>query len=156
MGQGESSAAEVLGNRDEVKATRKRAVLALAGGARAHEVCKALGVPRQTLYRWRQDPAFRAELNAWMDVAHLELGTALVEAGNTAIQAMQQIAADTEVKPAIRLNAAQAILDRLGKTASNPGSGGSASGQGDPQPVEALVAELERRDIPPSPPDAEG
>lgn len=83
---------------------------ALARGASITEAAAAAGVGERTVYRWRTDPVFRAELLA-RDGERLEqLARRLQDAADDALTVLRLLATDERVPPGVRVRAAAEIL----------------------------------------------
>jgi len=113
--------------------------LLLAGRPYA-DVAREVGIDTSTLYRWRQEPAFEAELRSQFELMHaatryglFSLATDAISALRTALKGQNETA---------RVSAAQIVLDRLGVgRAAN-------TGEYEPQPSPAgtpLDAEINAR-----------
>jgi hypothetical protein len=104
----------------ELNTRQARAVELYTQGSTDAEVAAELGVERSTVWRWRtQDLAFRSTLRRThakatkIAVARLE---GLVE---KALDVVAATLADQEAPLALRLRAAEAVLDRAGIESSN-------------------------------------
>lgn len=84
---------------------------ALLTSATLHEAAEISGISIRTLYNLRADPAFNSELNRrrrqMVETACGSLQTKLAEASKTLAELME----DTGLNPAVRLNAAKAIIE---------------------------------------------
>lgn len=91
--------------------TKDRAALLLAQGTSCDKAGEAVGVTGRTIRRWREDPAFEAQVRearrAILDEAVAALGAAAREAVDTLRAAL------TEDSPAIRVRAALGIISAL-------------------------------------------
>lgn len=90
---------------------RTKAALALASGATTDEAGQTAGVTGRTVRRWREEPAFRAE------VAQLRremLDDVLGQLGGAAVEAVKALrAALADKSPGVRVRAAGLILTSL-------------------------------------------
>ena len=89
--------------------------LVLAGHSSA-EVAKQVGVRRETVWRWKQDPAFAVELHGLQAVRRVAVQDELEGAALEAVQVLRGLMADEGVNPGVRVRAATALLDRAGAT----------------------------------------
>ena len=84
---------------------------ALLTSATLNEAAEISGISIRTLYNLRSDPAFSSELNQrrrqMVETACGSLQTKFAEASKTLAELME----DTGLNPAVRLNAAKAILE---------------------------------------------
>lgn len=90
---------------------RTKAALALASGSTTDEAGEKAGVTGRTVRRWRDDPAFTADVRKFrqqlLDEVLSYLSGAAIEAAKTLRGAL------TEDSPAIRVRAAMALLTTL-------------------------------------------
>lgn len=99
------------GDDAELTPKRRLAIEALAIGLSPMEAAKRAGVNRSTLYRWRRDPAFAAELRRVDAEAMARLGRGIMALSSAAIVAIAR--ALQEGQPmAVRLRAAQLVAER--------------------------------------------
>lgn len=93
-------------------ARQQRAVVALLTCPDLLAAAKAAGVNRNTLFKWRQEPAFQAALKSAEAVALAEVSRSLVVLAAKATGALSDaMAADAPVSA--RLRAADIVLSRL-------------------------------------------
>ena len=75
-----------------------------------------VGVRRETIWRWTQDPAFAAEVSRRQaerrQAIHSELDAGVLEA----VQMLRGLVADPETPAGARVRAATALMDRAGLT----------------------------------------
>ena len=75
-----------------------------------------VGVRRETIWRWTQDPAFAAEVSRRQaerrQAIHSELDAGVLEA----VQMLRGLVADPEAPAGARVRAATALMDRAGLT----------------------------------------
>lgn len=67
-------------------------------------------VGRKTLYRWMDDPVFKAAYQAACDRLWSEIGLALQAASTDAVRVLREILNDTEAPKAVRVSAARALV----------------------------------------------
>ena len=88
----------------------------LLAGHPTTEVAALVGVRRETLWRWTQDPAFAAEVSRRQaerrQATHAELDAGVLEA----VQKLRGLVADPEAPAGARVRAATARMDRAGLT----------------------------------------
>lgn len=90
---------------------QRLAIEALALGQDVMDAAQAAGVNRSTLYRWRRDPVFAAELRRIDAEALEQLGRGLMALSAPALEALKRALAEGQPM-AIRLRAAQLICER--------------------------------------------
>lgn len=72
-----------------------------------------VGVSARTVYRWLEDPRFKAELSKAEGVAIDTASRNLVRLADSALALITQVLANSDITPAVRLRAAGMILDNL-------------------------------------------
>lgn len=90
---------------------QRRAVAALLQGANQTQAAEAAGVNRNTIGRWLESAAFRAELSAGQDAMMEEAARRIVAGVGDALDTLADTMADTTATPAARVAAARVILD---------------------------------------------
>jgi DNA-binding transcriptional LysR family regulator len=101
------------GSPNELTTRQRRAVVALLQARNIGEAAKAAGIGQRTLYRWLADPLFRGELLTAEGDMIDQAARRLVGLQDGAIDVLQAELADPTTSPAVRLRAAQAVLDYL-------------------------------------------
>jgi hypothetical protein len=101
------------GNPDELTTRQRKAVACLLSERNALAAAKAAGVGERTLFRWLADPVFRVAVREAEADAIDTASRRLVGLSDTAIDTLAGILTDEETAPALKLRAAQAILDHL-------------------------------------------
>ena len=95
---------------------QQRALDLLLAGHATTAVAAEVGVRRETIWRWTQDPAFAAEVSRRQaerrQAIHSELDAGVLEA----VQMLRGLVADTEAPAGARVRAATALMDRAGLT----------------------------------------
>ena len=90
---------------------QQRAISALLASKTVSGAAKAAGVGERTIYTWLRDPGFRAALS----VAEGDLLDAAVRRllglQAAALDTLEQVLGDTEASQAVRLRAAQTVLE---------------------------------------------
>ncbi|MBI3947273.1 MAG: hypothetical protein HY321_15215 [Armatimonadetes bacterium] len=88
---------------------QRRAVLALLAEPGIEAAAKAAGVKRETLWRWRREPAFREAL---AEARRDAFGAAVSRLAHTCASAAETLARNLECgAPTVEVNAAKAILE---------------------------------------------
>ena len=95
---------------------QQRALDLLLAGHATTAVAAMVGVRRETIWRWTQDPAFAAEVSRRQaerrQAIHSELDAGVLEA----VQMLRGLVADPEAPAGARVRAATALMDRAGLT----------------------------------------
>ena len=95
---------------------KQRALDLLLAGHATTAVAAEVGVRRETIWRWTQDPAFAAEVSRRQaerrQAIHSELDAGVLEA----VQMLRGLVADPEAPAGARVRAATALMDRAGLT----------------------------------------
>jgi len=103
------------------------AVELLGGGMTIPKVAKELGVRRETVWKWTQDPRVSAEITVHQGghIAKAQelLGGAVVEA----VEALRRVMGDVEARDADVIKAATVVLEKAGVGADKVKVSGIAS-----------------------------
>ena len=95
---------------------QQRALDLLLAGHATTAVAAMVGVRRETIWRWTQDPDFAAEVSRRQAerrlAIHAELDAGVLEA----VQMLRGLVADPEAPAGARVRAATALMDRAGLT----------------------------------------
>ncbi len=98
---------------DELTTTQQRAVRALLTCKSVGEAAQLAKVGERTLFRWLSEPAFKVALSA-AEGALLDSATRrLLGLQESAIETFEQVLGDASASQAVRLRAAQSVLDYL-------------------------------------------
>ena len=97
--------------RDKLSTKQRRAIVGLLETGDVSQSADVAGVNRATIYKWREDPAFMAELHRAEAVALGDLATGLAGMGTDALAALRE-GLDPAQPMTIRLRAAGIYLDR--------------------------------------------
>lgn len=81
-------------------------------GTRWSEIARRLGVDRKTVYRWRQDQVFQAELRQRRQERDEALDDRLADMVDASLDTLEQIRDNPQAKDADRIRAADIILAR--------------------------------------------
>jgi hypothetical protein len=100
----------------ELTACQHAAIAAIVTGDTYTDVCKALGIDRKTLYDWRQQPRFAAELDAEVKALRESARTRLWSLADLAVDALRDVLTSYP-KDAVVVSAARIVFDRLGLAA---------------------------------------
>jgi hypothetical protein len=120
-----------LRNAMPLSATQQNAVLLFCEGQAAADVARAVGVTPRTVSRWMRRPEFVQALTEQRAALRSEVVNRLHTEADRAVRVVAGIMNNTAVHPAVRLKAAQDILDRV-------------TGQAQLDELTARVAEMER------------
>jgi transcriptional regulator with XRE-family HTH domain len=93
---------------------RQKALELIMEGNTDAEVASALGVDRSTVWRWRKEPHFLAELRGHRAASLETASTRLAGMIEPSIEVLGQLLRDAGVPAAVRVKAATIILDRAG------------------------------------------
>ena len=96
----------------DMEPRRVRALELLLAGRTSGEVAEALGISRQTVWRFRQEPAFKAALVARQSDRVEDMRAELEAAGLDAAEYLRKVADGRERGDAARMRAAEFILAR--------------------------------------------
>ena len=96
-----------------LSAKKQLALAALLQGQTMGAAADAAGVNPKTLYLWRQDAHFRAELQAGERELVAGALRALETLARPAVVLLGKVVLDAEARPADRLRAASAILENV-------------------------------------------
>lgn len=97
----------------ELNTRQQRAITALLTTRNITEAATAAQVGERSLYRWLNEPAFRAALSAAEGAAIDAATRSLLALQSDAIATIESIMNDCEQPGAVRLRAAQSVLDYL-------------------------------------------
>jgi Homeodomain-like domain len=94
---------------------KQRAAQMLAAGAGASRVCQTLGIARSTLWTWRQDPAFKKEVEDRVASSTPYLKQQLLHLLRTAMKSLEEamVESDDPAKLAIRIVTAGHLWKQL-------------------------------------------
>ena len=85
-------------------------------GGGCADIASQVGVRRETVWRWRQDPSFASEVSVRQgqrrQAIHDELHAGVIES----VRMLRGLVADTDAPPGARVRAATALMDRAGLT----------------------------------------
>jgi hypothetical protein len=80
------------------------------------DIAAQVGVRRETVWRWRNDPSFASEVSVRQaqrrQAIHDELDAVVIES----VRMLRGLVADTDAPPGARVRAATALMDRAGLT----------------------------------------
>ena len=104
---------------------QQRALDLILAGHSVTDIASQVGVRRETVWRWRNDPSFASEVSVRQaqrrQSIHDELDAGVIES----VRMLRGLVADTDAPPGARVRAATALMDRAGLTPSL--CGGSAT-----------------------------
>lgn len=98
----------------DLSAKQHRAVELILCGSSLQKVADAIGVRRETLWRWRRSPEFRAQLEAERAHRLREACARLEQLIPTAVAALEDLMVNPVHPASVRLSAARDLLDRAG------------------------------------------
>jgi hypothetical protein len=95
---------------------QQRALELILAGHSVTDIASQVGVRRETVWRWRQDPSFASEVDLRQaqrrQSIHDELDAGVIES----VRMLRGPMADTDAPPGARVRAATALMDRAGLT----------------------------------------
>ena len=91
---------------------KKEAMVLLAEGVSVLDVAKKVGVRRETVWRWSQQPEFKAQLTVYREQALRDAQAVLGEVVKEALGALRRVMADPTAKDADVVKAAKIVLDK--------------------------------------------
>ena len=95
---------------------QQRALELILAGHSVTDIAAQVGVRRETIWRWRQDPGFASEVSVHQaqrrQAIHDELDAGVIES----VRMLRGLVADTEAPSGARVRAATALMDRAGLT----------------------------------------
>jgi hypothetical protein len=95
---------------------KQRALELILAGHSVTDIASQVGVRRETVWRWRNDPSFASEVTVRQgqrrQAIHSELDAGVLEA----VQMLRGLVADPEAPAGARVRAATALMDRAGLT----------------------------------------
>lgn len=92
---------------------QQRAISALLSAKTVSGAAKAAGVGERTVFTWLRDPGFRAALSVAEGELIDQAVRRLMRLQDTAIDTIEQVLGDTEASQAVRLKAAQMVLETV-------------------------------------------
>ena len=122
---------------------QQRALDLILTGHSTTDIAAQVGVRRETVWRWTQDPAFAAEVTRHRAerrmTVHSELDAGVLEA----VRMLRGLVNDTEAPAGARVRAATALMDRAGLT---PAYAVEIRHKDDQQTEQACKSQLEDAD----------
>jgi transposase-like protein len=95
---------------------QQRALELILAGHSVTDIAAQVGVRRETVWRWRNDPSFASEVSVRQaqrrQAIHDELDAGVIES----VRMLRGLVADTDAPPGARVRAATALMDRAGLT----------------------------------------
>jgi hypothetical protein len=95
---------------------QQRALEPILAGHSVTDIAAQVGVRRETIWRWRNDPSFASEVSVRQaqrrQSIHDELDAGVIES----VRMLRGLVADTDAPPGARVRAATALMDRAGLT----------------------------------------
>ena len=95
---------------------QQRALEPILAGHSVTDIASQVGVRRETVWRWRNDPSFASEVSVRQtqrrQSIHDELDAGVIES----VRMLRGLVADTDAPPGARVRAATALMDRAGLT----------------------------------------
>ena len=98
---------------NELNANQKRALTALLASPSLRAAAKRCKLSERTMYNYLQMQEFRSELRARQDAVLLSVTAGLVGLGGSALEALQDVLADSETSPSVKVRAAGVMLSEL-------------------------------------------
>lgn len=103
---------------EAVDGLRARALLMFIDGVPVGDIARELGVSRGTLWYWRQRPDFAEQLKAVREAALKEAKSALKMLAHSSVELLKAVIEDPFEKTAVRVKAAEIVLQRVGLEAT--------------------------------------
>jgi len=103
---------------ETVDGLRARALLMFLDGVQVGDIARDLGVSRGTLWYWRQRPDFCEQLRVVRETALKEAKSALQMLAHSSVELLRTVIEDPFEKTAIRVRAAEIVLQRVGLEAA--------------------------------------
>ena len=95
---------------------QQRALELILAGHSVTDIAAQVGVRRETVWRWRNDPSFASEVSVRQaqrrQSIHDELDAGVIES----VRMLRGLVADTDAPPGARVRAATVLMDRAGLT----------------------------------------
>ena len=95
---------------------QQRALELILAGHSVTDIAAQVGVRRETVWRWRNDPSFASQVSVRQaqrrQSIHDELDAGVIES----VRMLRGLVADTDAPPGARVRAATALMDRAGLT----------------------------------------
>ena len=95
---------------------QQRALELILAGHSVTDIASQVGVRRETVWRWRNDPSFASEVSIRQaqrrQSIHDELDAGVIES----VRMLRGLVADTNAPPGARVRAATTLMDRAGLT----------------------------------------
>jgi hypothetical protein len=98
---------------DRISTRQRRALAVLLEGQTMGAAATAAGVSPATLYRWRHEPAFVAELRAGESELIAGALRSLTALARPAVTVAGSVLEDRSAAPGVRLRAAQVVIEAL-------------------------------------------
>lgn len=98
---------------DRLTPKQRAAIAALLAGETYGAAATAAQISPKTLFRWRADPVFVAELRAGQAELIRAATAALASAAHPAVNVLRAILEDPDARPGERIRAAAVILEQL-------------------------------------------
>jgi len=121
---------------------QQRALELILAGHSVTDIASQVGVRRETVWRWRNDPSFAGEVSVRQaqrrQSIHDELDAGVIES----VRMLRGLVADTAAPPGARVRAATALMDRAGP---DPCVCGGSATQSRPRPATSHRGPLEGR-----------
>ena len=93
---------------------QQRTLELILAGHSVTDIAAQVGVRRETVWRWRNDPSFASEVSVRQaqrrQSIHDELDAGVIES----VRMLRGLVADTDAPPGARVRAATALMDRAG------------------------------------------
>lgn len=102
------------------QARQERALDLLLLGQPIHAIADELGITRQAIWEWMQDPAFASRLRESQDRIHAEVYNVLVAGAIDVALALRGIALDAGARDRDRVAAGKVFFELLGRHKGNP------------------------------------
>jgi hypothetical protein len=101
----------VAGHGSKMSRKMEEAIAALLTHRSIEEAAKAVGIGEQTLLRWMKTPEFDAEYRKARRIAFRQATSRLQHAAGAAATTLTKVMIDPNTPPAVKVRAAECILD---------------------------------------------
>lgn len=98
-----------------LSASQERAIELILTSRSLREAAKEVGVHEQTLYRWIQEPEFKAKYEKIQHQLRENISAQIRACSDKAVRVLKKIMSDSGEKSQNRINAAKIVLDILYK-----------------------------------------
>ena len=95
---------------------KQRALELILAGHSVTDIASQVGVRRETVWRWRNDPSYASEVSVRQGQRRQAIHDVLDAGVIESVRMLRGLVADTDAPPGARVRAATALMDRAGLT----------------------------------------